>query len=90
MGFVGYTFDHMPHVGKHDGVYYSMGYCGSGVSLASYYGSKVGLKVAGDPEAETAIDGIKFPGRFYYRGNPWFLAPSIFYYRMKDRLSSTR
>lgn len=84
MGFVGYTFDHMPHIGKQDGVYYSMGYCGSGISLASYFGKKVGLKVAGDPEGETAIDSIPFRGRPYYRGNSWFLAPSIFYYRWKD------
>lgn len=84
MGFVGYTFDHMPHIGKRDGIYYSMGYCGSGISLASFFGKKVGLKVAGDPEGETAIDSIPFRGRPYYRGNPWFLAPSIFYYRWKD------
>ena len=85
MGFVGYTFDHMPHIGKHDGVYYSMGYCGSGISLASYFGMKVGLKVAHAAEGKTGIDDLSFPGRFYYRGNPWFLAPSIFYYRWKDK-----
>ena len=88
MGFVGYTFDHMPHVGKYDGIYYSMGYCGSGVSLASYFGMKVGLKVSGNPAGETAIDNISFSGRPYYRGNPWFLAPSIFYYRWKDKLKA--
>ena len=90
IGFVGYSFDHMPHVGQHDGGYYSMGYCGSGISLASYFGMKVGLKVAGDPEGETAIDTISFPGRPYYRGNPWFLAPSIFYYRWKDKISARK
>jgi glycine/D-amino acid oxidase-like deaminating enzyme len=88
MGFVGYSFDHLPHIGKHNGIHYSMGYCGSGISLASYYGRMVGLKVAGDPEGETAIDRINFRGRPYYRGNPWFLAPSIFYYRWKDRLTA--
>ncbi len=90
IGFVGYSFDHMPHVGQHDGGYYSMGYCGSGISLASYFGMKVGLKVAGDSEGETAIDTISFPGRPYYRGNPWFLAPSIFYYRWKDKISARK
>lgn len=84
MGFVGYTFDEMPHIGKHDGIHYSMGYCGSGISLASYFGMKTGLKVAGSPAGETALDKLVFPGRFYYRGNPWFLAPSIFYYQWRD------
>jgi glycine/D-amino acid oxidase-like deaminating enzyme len=88
MGFVGYSFDHMPHIGKHNGIHYSMGYCGSGISLASYFGRKAGLNVVGDPEGETAIDTISFPGRPYYRGNPWFLAPSIFYYRWKDKLKA--
>jgi len=48
-GFVGYSFDETPHIGCHDGVHYSMGYCGSGVSLASYFGMRVGQKVAGAP-----------------------------------------
>ena len=36
MGFVGYTFDTLAHTGSHDGMHYAMGYCGSGVSIASY------------------------------------------------------
>lgn len=45
MGFVGYTFDSMPHIGQHQGVYYAMGYCGSGVSLASYFGTRLGQRL---------------------------------------------
>jgi glycine/D-amino acid oxidase-like deaminating enzyme len=84
MGFVGYTFNEMPHLGKQDGIHYSMGYCGSGVSLASYFGMRIGLQIAGQPEGATALDDLNFENRFYYRGNPWFLAPSLFYYRWKD------
>ena len=39
-GLVGYTFDHVPHLGEHDGLHYAMGYCGSGISLASYFGMR--------------------------------------------------
>ncbi len=85
MGFVGYTFDEMPHIGQFNGIYYSMGYCGSGVSLASYFGTRIGQQVVGDPEGLTSLDGLPFDGRFYYRKKPWFLAPSIFYYRWKDQ-----
>lgn len=84
-GFVGYTFDHLPHLGRQRGLYYAMGYCGSGVSLASYFGMKVGLKVIGAPTGETALDSLTFPARPYYRYTPWFLTPAIRYYRWRDR-----
>ena len=41
MGFVGHTFDYLPHTGNHDRVHYAMGYCGSRVSLSSYFGTKL-------------------------------------------------
>ncbi len=90
MGFVGYTFDAMPHTGKHDGIFYSMGYCGSGISLASYFGMRTGLKVLNDPKGNTALDTLTFPARLYYRRNPWFLAPSICYYHWRDRRAMKR
>ena len=84
-GFVGYSFDETPHIGEHNGMHYSMGYCGSGISLASYFGMRAGLKVIGDRRAATALDNLTFPARAYYRGHPWFLAPTIGYYRWRDR-----
>ena len=90
MGFVGYTFDNMPHIGTHNGIHYSMGYCGSGISLASYFGMKAGLRAIGDPEGDTAIDHINFPGRPYYRRKPWFLVPSIMYYRWRDKANANK
>ncbi len=88
MGLVGYTFDRMPHIGARNGIHYSMGYCGSGISLASYFGMKSGLKAVGDPEGKTALDHLAFPSRPYYRRKPWFLAPSIFYYRWRDSIKT--
>ena len=84
-GYIGYTFDHMPHLGRHDGIYYSMGYCGSGVSLASYCGARIGQQLLGLAEGGTALDGLRFRTRPFYNGNPWFLAPMILYYRWHDR-----
>lgn len=84
MGFVGYTFDTLAHAGRHDGMYYAMGYCGSGVSMASYLGMRTGLKVLGRPEGRTGFDGIPFQTRPLYTGNPWFLAASVAYYRWRD------
>jgi glycine/D-amino acid oxidase-like deaminating enzyme len=86
MGFVAYTFDTLPHIGKQDGLYYAMGYCGSGISLATYYGARIGQQVLGKAEGKTPLDNIPFPTRPLYSGNPWFLAPSIFYYQLRDKL----
>jgi hypothetical protein len=64
-----------------------MGYCGSGVGMAGYLGMRVGQQVLGLAEGRTAFDGLNFQTRPYYHGNPWFLAPSVAYYRWKDRRS---
>ncbi|MEX0808290.1 MAG: FAD-binding oxidoreductase [Dongiaceae bacterium] len=86
VGFVAYTFDTLPHIGQHDGLYYAMGYCGSGVSLASYFGMRLGQKLLGKPEGKTPFDNCTFETRPLYTGFPWFLAPSIMWYRILDRL----
>ncbi|MGH6892912.1 MAG: NAD(P)/FAD-dependent oxidoreductase [Dongiaceae bacterium] len=86
MGFVAYTFDTLPHVGQQDGIYYAMGYCGSGVSLATYFGMRVGQQVLGRTEGKTALDNVPFQTRPLYTGNPWFLAPSVWWYRLLDAL----
>lgn len=84
MGFVGYTFDTLAHTGSHDGMHYAMGYCGSGVSMASYLGMRTGQKVLKLKEGATGFDGTTFQTRPFYTGNPWFLAASVRYYRWLD------
>ncbi len=86
VGWVAYTFDKLPHLGRHEGVYYCMGYCGQGVPLAPHFGRRIGLQMLGLAEGSTALDGLEFPSRPYYRGTPWFLAPSVFAYRSFDAL----
>jgi glycine/D-amino acid oxidase-like deaminating enzyme len=86
VGWVAYTFDTLPHLGCRDGIYYCMGYCGQGVPLAPYFGMKIGRRMAGVREAETALDGLVFPTRPYYFGTPWFLAPAVWANRALDRL----
>ncbi len=86
MGFVAYTFDTLAHAGKHDGLHYAMGYCGSGVSMASYFGMRIGQQILGVEANKLGMDSITFPTRPLYTGNPWFLAPTVAYYRWRDRL----
>lgn len=86
VGWVAYTFDTLPHLGRHDGIYYCMGYCGQGVPLAPYFGKRIGQQMLGLKEGRTALDGLPFPSRPYYHGRPWFLAPSVFAYRVIDAI----
>ena len=87
VGFIAYTFDELAHIGERDGLHYAMGYCGSGVGMASYLGMRLGQQVLGLKEGGTALDGVRFQTRPFYTGNPWFLAPSIRYYRWRDSRS---
>ena len=83
-GTVAYTFDELPHVGEHNGIWYALGYCGSGVGMASYIGRRLGQKVLGLKEGSTAFDNVNFQTRPLYTGNPWFLGLGLAWYRWKD------
>ena len=88
MGFVAYTFDTLPHIGRQDdGIYYCMGYCGSGVSLASYFGTPLGQQVLGRPRA--ARPWTTSPSR---RGPSTTATPGSWrrrslYYQLRDKLN---
>ena len=86
MGLVAYTFDTLAHLGSRDGIHYAMGYCGSGVSMAGYLGTRIGQQVLGRPEGRTALDAVTFQTRPLYNGRPWFLSASVAFYRWRDAL----
>lgn len=90
MGTVAYTFDELAHTGVHEGVYYAMGYCGSGVSMASYLGMRLGQKVLGLDDGKTAFDGLVNPTRPFYSGNPWFLPATVALYRKLDQFQTRK
>lgn len=83
-GFVAYSFDELAHAGVYDGIHYAVGYCGSGVSMASYLGMRAGQKVLGLKEGATAMDALPHPTRPLYTGRPWFLPAAVAYYRAVD------
>lgn len=61
-GQIGYTHDELPHLGRMaDGFHYAVGYCGTGVSRATYFGHKIALQMVGDPHGRTAFDDLAFP-----------------------------
>ena len=76
MGFVAYTFDHLPHIGQRDGVWYSMGYCGSGVASASYLGHKPGAQDAGRRPRPDRIRQPQLPDPAALYGRSLVLIPN--------------
>ena len=87
MGYVAYTFDTLANAGKRDGMHYAIGYCGSGVSVASYLGMRTGQQVLGLKDGRTAFDGIPMTTRPFYFGRPWFLPASVAWFRLMDGLN---
>jgi glycine/D-amino acid oxidase-like deaminating enzyme len=86
-GMVGFSWDRIPHAGEIDGLYYSMGYCGHGVQMATYMGRAVAEMMDGRPEANP-LRGLGFPKVPvpFYNGTAWFLPFGGAYYKAKDRL----
>lgn len=85
------TFDMMPHIGCHDGMWYGMGYNFAGVPMGSFFGLKIAQAILGHPDEACAFGSESFPTLPLYRGNPWFLPLAMRYFAWKDaRLARRR
>ena len=74
-GTLDFTFDMMPHVGEVEGIYYSLGYAGHGVAMATYLGKTVAEAMIKGDIKEHPFTSFSFPGAplGLYNGFPWFL-----------------
>ena len=88
-GHVGITFDRMPHAGQMGGLYYSMGYSGHGVQMASLMGARMAEIIDGHPEANP-WRGLKARAFPTYSGTAWFLPLVGAYFHLKDRIGLGR
>ncbi len=81
-GNTGYSFSHMPTVGRQDGIHYAMGFSGGGTVMAPYLGAKAAWQVLGDPKGETAYSRTRLQPRWYHTGGkPHFLRAADLWYR---------
>ena len=85
-GQVAMTMDFDPHLGKLDGIWHCLGYCGHGVALSSYLGNVVANVIAGRPEDSPFVQLKPMPANPLYTGNTWFLPLADVYYRTYDKL----
>jgi glycine/D-amino acid oxidase-like deaminating enzyme len=84
-GTLDFAFDIMPHAGQLDGIYFSVGYAGHGVAMATYLGSMVAEAILSGRD-ENPFSAIPFPGAplGLYNGNPWFLPLAGLWYKFLD------
>lgn len=82
-GKVGFTFDRLPHLVRRNGVTAALGYCGGGIALATYLGTRAAQWI--DGEAPPAFAELNFPSVPLYRGKPWFLRPAGALFKLEDR-----
>ena len=90
-GTLDFSFDMMPHAGKMDGLYYSVGYAGHGVAMSTLLGQKIAEQIASgsaprnvNPFAEIPFKGAPLG---LYRRKPWFLPFAGLWFRFLDLIS---
>jgi glycine/D-amino acid oxidase-like deaminating enzyme len=82
-GMVDLTADRLPRAGEQDGLFYSMGYSGHGVQMATYMGQQMARVMAGDTAANP-WDGLDWPSVPGHFGKPWFLPLVGLWYKWQD------
>ncbi|RKN12845.1 NAD(P)/FAD-dependent oxidoreductase [Streptomyces radicis] len=85
-GLVDMTLDRMVHAGERDGVFYSVGYSGHGVQMATHMGKVLARVLAGEQAANPWRD-LAFRAVPGHVGPPWFLPPAGAFYKFLDAVS---
>lgn len=85
-GNVTFTFDYLPHIARHEGVYFAGGCQGNGVAMSNYLGFRLGRSIARPDDEPSAFQSLGFPTMPFYSGNPWFLPLVGGYYRALDHV----
>jgi glycine/D-amino acid oxidase-like deaminating enzyme len=85
-GTLDFAFDMMTHVGEIDDIYYSLGYAGHGVAMATYLGKTVAEAMIKGNIKEHPFASFSFPGAplGFYNGHPWFLPLAGAWYKILD------
>jgi glycine/D-amino acid oxidase-like deaminating enzyme len=74
-GTLDFAFDMMTHIGEDQGIYYSLGYAGHGVAMATHLGKSVADAILKGNIKEHPFARVPFPSAplGLYNGFPWFL-----------------
>lgn len=89
-GYVGITENHFPHIGVHQGIHYAMGYSGTGVTRATYFGHKIALRLLGDKQGFTEFDDIPFNDHGLLSRITWMRNSYIRWLHIQDLMDEKR
>ncbi|MDP6689531.1 MAG: FAD-binding oxidoreductase [Alphaproteobacteria bacterium] len=89
-GGIAFTFDFLPHMGRHNGVHFMAGCNGAGVAMMTYLGTQTALKILDKANRPCPFDELPFNSRPGYTGHPWFLPIVSGYYALRDRMDRAR
>jgi glycine/D-amino acid oxidase-like deaminating enzyme len=78
------TFDFMPHIGRHHGLWYALGYNFAGVPMGSWLGLKLAQQILGKAEGASVFGTTPFPTLPFYGGNPWFVPLAMRWFDWQD------
>jgi glycine/D-amino acid oxidase-like deaminating enzyme len=87
-GTLDFAFDMMTHTGGIDGIYYSLGYAGHGVAMATHLGRTVAEAMISGSIQKNPFALIPFPSAplHLYNGFPWFLPLAGAWHKILDWL----
>ncbi len=85
-GTLDFAFDMMTHAGEEDGLYYSLGYAGHGVAMATHLGKTVAEAMLKGNIKEHPFHLFPFPPAplHLYNGSPWFLPLAGAWHKILD------
>ena len=85
-GTLDFAFDMMTHSGEMDGIFYSLGYAGHGVAMATYLGKTVAEAILKGNIKEHPFASFDFPSAplGLYNGFPWFLPLAGAWHKILD------
>ncbi|HCP19359.1 MAG TPA: FAD-dependent oxidoreductase [Alphaproteobacteria bacterium] len=84
-GFMAFTFDFLPKIGRHDDIHYAMA-CngGAGVVMMSWLGFQAARNIMQTTNQPSAFEGLPFKTMPLYSGIPWFVPVIGTWYRFRD------
>ncbi len=88
-GRLGFSADHMPHIGRRGRIFFAVGLSGSGMAMAPYLGYRVAHKVLGTAEGACAFDALDYPAVPLHFGLPLAMPLVDLYFRGKDILEGS-
>lgn len=85
-GTLDFAFDMMTHAGEIDGIYYSLGYAGHGVAMATHLGKTVAEAMVKGNIEDHPFNLFPFPSAplELYNGFPWFLPLAGAWHKILD------